>query len=81
MQQLYAHGFTMPQIATRLQISHQAVSKMLNLKDNPRLRRRHVARRALDHKLIAGEEVTVDDFSVDHLDTPPDTGPGGKRIR
>lgn len=69
LQQLYAQGFTMSQIAEMFRITHQAVSKMLNRKDNPELRRLHAARVALDKKLMDGETVTLKDY-VDHLDTP-----------
>ena len=54
-QQLYAQGLAMSLIAVRFRISHQAVSKALDRKDNAKLRRQHVAHRNLDKKLRAGK--------------------------
>lgn len=55
-EQLYAQGLTVTQIAERLRVSHQAVSKLLNLKANPKLRREHDAHYGLDEELRAGED-------------------------
>ena len=54
MRQLYGQGLTMLLIAKRFRITHQAVSKMLDRKNNTRLQKQHVERRDLNKKLRAG---------------------------
>lgn len=68
VRQLYALGFTQPEIGARLGLSKARVSKILNLTNNPELQRLHAARVALDKKLGAGEDVTLDDYYVERED-------------
>ena len=56
MRQLYGQGLTTLEIAKQFGITHQAVSKMLDRKNNTRLKKQHVERRNLNKKLRAGGE-------------------------
>ena len=55
LRQLYAQGLSMAQIAARFVITQQAVSKLLNLKEDAGLRQQHATCRNLDKELIFGK--------------------------
>ena len=54
VQQLYEQGIPTTKIAEWLRTTHQAVSKLLKLKENPELRQQHAASRTLNRKLSGG---------------------------
>ena len=56
-QQLYEQGIPTTKIAEWLRTTHQAVSKLLKLKENPELRQQHVASRTLNRKLSGGNSL------------------------